>query len=502
MDQQGVVLQFPALKIHSEEYEVMMEAEVICDSGMDRESESIRDGLDEVNEALRSNQSHLDRVNQEIDRLTNHADQLDNMIAVGSGILAGFIDVFWVGEFNFKRGEAWSNEKVNRFVEGVARSKGWKGKNDLKGAISFLEKEFKIPSDSIYSGNAKNITHKSHRLDDLAHHPTLLGLFASILTQFTKKGYFQDRNGEFLSIPVPISIDPKDKTLIGHDLLSKISCGTINWFFHLVSDMSGSNKTAGAGMGIPGPFISLLKEISLIPGISDSGLPQKLYDAFVKQKFDFRSELAVGHEISRQAMPVILNEVIVRSFYLIRRLFLELRESDVESLNWDKILPYKNRTIVRMLTIATGTFTLIDISDAAIRGGIKSGGQAPLFAKEFLLHLNVVGVGRFTVAVSTDVIYGVKKNQNRDERIVLMNERLHLLNAKAFYMEAGMWQAAKQTDRSISEAIMKMQEAKVVSIKAWEANAHSMKQIEKYQDEIEKHNPGLIDEIDDLLKWG
>lgn len=50
-------------------------------------------------------------------------------------------------------------------------------------------------------------------------------------------------------------------------------------------------------------------------------------------KFDLRGELGIGNKIGRQAIPVVANECIVRSFYFIRCLALEIRENDVRSLS-------------------------------------------------------------------------------------------------------------------------------------------------------------------------
>ncbi len=41
----------------------------------------------------------------------------------------------------------------------------------------------------------------------------------------------------------------------------KIAIGAFNWLFHLVSDIDGSNQNAGKGTGIPGPVLSVLKEL-------------------------------------------------------------------------------------------------------------------------------------------------------------------------------------------------------------------------------------------------
>jgi len=197
------------------------------------EKHEIAKGLSEVTDCISTNKHKIENSSKEIERLTNHADGVDYMVAVGSGILAGLIDSFWVGAFDFGSGKAWSNKHVNTFVMKVAKNQGYNG-NRLDGAIKFLEDKFKIASDNIWKGKDAGISAKSHHLDDLAHHPTPIGLFFSVLSQFTKKGYFQ--NGEGASFAIPI--DENVTELVGENIPCKICAGTINWFFHLVSDMS------------------------------------------------------------------------------------------------------------------------------------------------------------------------------------------------------------------------------------------------------------------------
>lgn len=495
--ERGQVMHLPNVKIKNDDVEAEFELEVGITSSNERQQE-INDGLKDVDAHLAFNNKRLEELNKEIDRLTNHADGIDNMVAVASGILAGLVDSFWVGAFSMERGKAWSNEKVNKFVQKVARAKGYEC-NRLEDAIKFLEDNYSIPSDNTWSGKGVGISPSSHRLDDLAHHPTPIGLFFSILTQFTKKAYFQNRHGDFL----PFSIEEDKLELIGHNIPSKIFAGTVNWFFHLVSDMSGTNKTAGKGMGIPGPIVSLLKEASLLPGLNKTDLPQKINDVFVKERFDLRSELAVGHELGRQTVPVIINEVIVRAFYFIRRFIMELKEKkSLAKVNWRNTLPWRNRTIVRMLTIATGTFTLVDLGDAAIRGAMKSGGNTAMFATQFILHVNFVGVGRFAVAIGTDTTMGAKRNKLRNERLGLLSEQLHLMNAKVYYLQANAWIAAETTEQTINETIEMADQAAKFAVEAWEANEKSFKNISTYKKGIEKHNDHLIDDIEDILKWG
>lgn len=491
----------PVLKVFNETIEVEYDFCVVPIETASSElstSEQILAGLSRVESEIQVAQDRVDALEQQIDHLTNHADHIDNLVAVGSGLLAGLIDVLWVGEFDFNRGKAWSNHTINDFVMKAAKVRGYDGER-LDGAIKFLEGRFPVPNDNIWKGKDANISARSHHLDDLAHHPTPIGLFFSILTQFTKKGYFQNGEGTFL----PISIDENGLELIGENIPSKIFCGTVNWFFHLVSDMSGSNKTAGVGMGIPGPIVSLLKELSTIPGLDRTGLPKKLKEVFVKERFDLRAELAVLHEVGHQAAPVLINEVLVCAFYFIRRLVTEVKaKGSFRDIEWKKTLPWKNRTIVRMLTIATGTFVAVDIADAAIRAALKSGGDSATFGAQLLLRVNFVGIGRFVVAVYSDVSMGSQRERLRDERITVLSKQLHWANAKVAYLQADVWQTAKRTDTSLREAEQMMRQSIEMFSHDWEANRDSLDQIDKMRLNIEAKNPGLLHDIQNALKRG
>jgi len=501
---QTQAIDYKCLKVIDGDFEVEFEIEICSDDDLDKVIDDhscygqIKSGLERVDDGISRSQRKVDELNKEIEVLTNQADEIDYIIAVSCGLFSGFIDSLWVGEFDFKRGKDWSNKTVNEFVMEVAKSQGYQGER-LDGAIKFLEDKYKVPSDNVWKGKSVGISAKSHHLDDLSHHPTPIGLFFSILTQFTKTGYFQNSEGVFL----PITIDENGKDLIGSDIPTKIFCGTVNWFFHLVSDMSGSNKTAGVGMGIPGPIVSLLKEFSLIPGLNETGLAKKLKEIFEKDKFDLRSELALAHELSRQAVPVIINEVLVRAFYFISRLHSELKEKKhFQLVEWDNTLPWNNRTIVRMLTIATGVFTTTDLADAAIRARVASCANPKEFASKFILRVNFVGIARFAIALKADITMGIKREGFRNERIRVLSQQLHLFNAKVFYSQADMWLAAESTEQTISEASQLMLKTAQIFAIAWEDNKKSIQSIGEACKKIENKNPGLTDEMLDILKWG
>lgn len=520
----GNMVKSPQIKISRNDFEVDFEIvfgrQLTSDSpeyANLREQDIVR-GLNEVSDSLSSNASHLHKLDKEIDRLTNSADGIDYIVAVGSGVLAGIIDSFWVGEFNLERGTAWSSDKINNFVVKTAQTQGYKG-DDLQGAIRSLENKFHLPSDSNISDFGGGL---QHHLRDFAHHPNLVGLLFSLLTQFTEKVYGTDEKGLFKIINL------RDKTFIGKDIPQKFIFGSVFWFFHLVSDMAGSSSSLGYGTGLPGPLLALAKELSTLPffrnlKVGDNSFSlwiSKLFNGTLLAKrspdgkiidpvrFDLRSELGVVYELGRQAIPVVINECLVRGFYFVRRLAEEIKKKNVRHLNelnrinWDKVKPFRNRTIVRMLAIAAGTFTLIDLSDAAIRGVLKSGGNPANFGKEFLLRVNFVGVGRFSIAVVTDIAMGIKKEKLRDQRMAILSKHIHLMNAKVYYLQADAWIAAETTEKTISEAEKLMEEASIIFLETWKANRESMHNIGNNRHDIEKYNPGLIDDVNYILKGG
>lgn len=430
----------------------------------DKRKVEIYQGISEIDERLNVISTRVDELNSEIDSLTNHADGIDYTVAVASGIIAGIIDSVWVGQFSIDRANEWGNDKVDNFVVNIAQKQGYKG-DDLPGAVKFLEDKFPIAADKATNDFGGGL---HHHLRDFSHHPTPVGLFFSLLTQFTGNVYGTDVAGIFKVVPVDAS------ELIGKNLPEKITFGVVKWFFHMVSDMAGSSTSVGTGnlgTGLPGPLVSFLKEISALPifqNMNEKGYKEfsvwisKLFNGTLlgkrdengkvieAVKFDLRTEIGVAHELGRQAVPVIINECIVRGFYFARRLFTEIKENDIKSvsdlknINWKNTLPFKNRTIVRMLTISTSTFMAFDIADAAIR----SGG----FNAACILRINFIGVGRFAIAIGTDVGMGIKKSKKEKELTKLTSEQLKLMNAKVYYKEADMWIEAESAGKSINEA--------------------------------------------------
>lgn len=351
------------------------------------------------------------------------ADKLDYCVAISSGVIAAAIDIFWVGKISLENAAKWGEKEVNDFVLSVANSKTTYKGDDLQKAIKALEEKYQMAGDQLTNDFGGGYY---HHLRDFSHHPSIVGLIASILMQLTGYGIGTDTAGAFKVFKLP------NDELRGKNFEERIFNGIVVWVFHLISDMAGSNQYAGAGTGIPGPLLSMFKEMSSIPGINkllgvnEKGNSElsvyitKLFDGttFLKKdakgniikdsriKFDLRTEIGLAHELSRQALPVIINECIVRGFYFVRRLFEEIRNNNITSitdlskLEPHNFMPINSRSLTRMISVSSGVFMTIDATEAAISNLIIKKN-----VPGFFLSINYIGIGRFVFACKADSKY-------------------------------------------------------------------------------------------------
>ena len=177
-------------------------------------------------------------------------------------------------------------------------------------------------------------------------------------------------------------------------------------------------------MGIPSPIWSWTNDIIVIK--RKLGIPASEFDKAInelaveifKKGYDARFQTA-------QAIPVFVNEIIVRLFYSIRRLIqyfaITKRENRSFKGMWSSCESFSNATVKRMLTVAHGTFCLADLGDASIRSFAKGGVSFNI--KEYVLRLNVVGVGRFTISLYGEIKRGSKRHYVDEEVYFLRRKR-------------------------------------------------------------------------------
>ena len=385
---------------------------------------SISDALIYSTKEIELIEDRLSETIETIEKLKPNCDKTDYILSVCSGALCGIIDIFLVGDSkNSPINKITDKWYANRIID-FSKMCGYKGDdNSLSKAIKYLEEKFKIPYDqSVGGGIFKELiklTPNNHHFKSLGHNPTILGLFFSILNQF-------DNTSSFASNGQLITLKNSDSSfeLQGNTIISKIYCGFINWIGHLLSDVSGSSSSKGRGMGIPSPFMTWTNDIIV--------LKNKLN--FPVFKFEKSlNEIAMkifekGYDIrfqTTQIIPVLINELIVRFIYSTRRLIKYYSKTEKDNINlsdiWKECNPFSSPDVKRMLTIAHGTFCIIDLSDAFISGCIH--GKGSFNIEKFIMRINIVGIGRFTISVLGELNRNNKINKLEGNKNILLKNK-------------------------------------------------------------------------------
>lgn len=311
-------------------------------------------------------------------------DKYDYLAAVGCGAIAGMIDIFFVGVPTDSKLQGWTDAQVEKTVMHFAKICGWTpraGKeNSVASAIGFLEKKFPVNYDQRHSGDVDGLftmSAKNHHMKSLAHSPDIVGLFFSILNQFTSTSSFL-HNGQL------ITIQTETYELQGHDFISKLFCGVTNWFGHIMSDIAGSSGAVGRGSGVVIPFYELFQLCDF--GSFQVGQDRNTLAVVATKVFQEGYDARFGLTM---AIPVALCELSIKLIWAIKHYFYHKR-------SMLECIPTKRHDDLRiMLIIGDGTLCLMDGVDAAIR----SGGNWV----NFILRLNIVAWYRLVSIVFREV---------------------------------------------------------------------------------------------------
>lgn len=322
---------------------------------------------------------------------TDTCDRYDYLTAVACGAIGGLIDIFLVGSPGDSPLGRWTDQQVDNVVMAFARKMGWnptpKNANNVKSAIGFLEhgrnngkpgdfQGFKVNYDQRKPGDVDDlftIAPKTHHMMSLAHSPDIIGLFFSVLNQFTSTATFI-ANGQL------ITVNTSSFELQGGNFVAKIFCGVANWFGHLMSDVAGSSGSHGRGTGIVMPFYELFG-LCKFGNFGQKDLSEIAMQAFT-EGYDFRFGLA-------QSIPVLTTDLSIRLIWTIRQHFQfgkPLKEC----------IPNATHNSLRvMILFGHGTLCLMDGADAAIR----SGGNWLLF----FMRMNLMAWTRFSALVLKEI---------------------------------------------------------------------------------------------------
>lgn len=305
-------------------------------------------------------------------------DKYDYYASVFSGLVAGMIDVLFVGAPGQSSLGNFTDEQTDNVVKKFASMCGWDPKKEkedsIASAIGFLEKKFPVNYDMPYANFKEHgftMAAKNHHIKSLAHCPDPIGLFFSIIDQFAGTATFIS-NGQI------ISVRTETQELQGGNFIAKLFCGFANWIGHIMSDAAGSSGgrgNSGRGSGVPIPFFEVFLLFNF--GSFQVGKDRQTFAEVMTRVFQDGYDLRFG---AAMAIPVVLNELFLRAFWAIKRHFYH-------ELEWKKCIPsLKYKSLNKMLLIGNAGLCLVDTIDA----GIRSGGNIVTF----ILRLNIVAWGR------------------------------------------------------------------------------------------------------------
>ena len=341
-------------------------------------------------------------------------DKYDYLIAAGCGVIAGLVDIFLVGEPRDSKLQVWTDAQVDKTVMAFAKTCGWTPKagkeNSVASAIGFLEKKFPVNYDQRHTGDVGGLFTmgtKNHHMKSLAHSPDVIGLFFSILNQFTSTSSFL-HDGQL------ITIQTDTFELQGHDFVSKLFCGVTNWFGHLMSDVAGSSGATKRGSGVVIPFFELFQLCDF--GSFQVGKHRNTLATVATKVFQEGYDARFGLTM---AIPVVLCDLSIKLIWAIKHYFYHKRPLL-------ECLPTKRHDDLRiMLIIGDGTLCMMDGADAAIR---SSGNWV-----NFFLRLNIVAWYRLVVLVFREVCIRLGISfpmQKQLDAYIRINEALSLYLAE------------------------------------------------------------------------
>ena len=121
-------------------------------------------------------------VSFEFQKEISKADRLDYIVSACCGVITSSLDILFIKDFSLEDSHNWGKDKTEEFVKAVARLKTDFRGDDLAKAVEALKKAFPIPADELTNDFGGGYW---HHLRDFGHHPTLIGLCFSIISQLT-----------------------------------------------------------------------------------------------------------------------------------------------------------------------------------------------------------------------------------------------------------------------------------------------------------------------------
>ena len=264
-------------------------------------------------------------------------DGWDYAIAGGCGLFAAMLDLLFV-KAPAKPTTNWTKKVDGVFNRGVQQAFNHLLPPDVSKKLSKLTIGGADSStvDQLLGVPSRTLNPMNHRLMSLAHDP-ILGFLFGVLDMRRGTCTVVGNNG--------LKIYPTTGESVDGGLLSLL--GRI--FGHLLSDVNAPSARGNRGMGLPAPFMGILRMFDSLPA-GDSDLGKQIEYMYVNG-YDLRQFVATS-------IPVLIMEVMMRVFYAVKQ--VDQTGSSLGEALIDTMPLKMNPRFRMMLAMAYGTVATVN----------------------------------------------------------------------------------------------------------------------------------------------
>lgn len=281
-------------------------------------------------------------------------DAWDYAIAGCGGLFAAMLDILFV-KAPPKHTMAWTQQ-----VDGVFNQQVQKAFNKFipPELSDILSKKYTIGApdcsmtQDLLGASGAILNPKNHRLKALSHDP-ILGFIFGVRDMMDNKCTVV-HNGIITRYPSSkASVEGSVFQLLGR------------MFGHLLSDVNAPSAQGNRGMGLPAPFMGLLRMLEGIP-VGESNFGKQIEFMYISG-YDFRQFIVTS-------IPVAIMEVLMRVFYIAKQMFV-YKVSFTDAL-MDTIPLKMNPRFRMMLALSYGTSSAVNAGKMYITGNILNASYA------------------------------------------------------------------------------------------------------------------------------
>ena len=333
-------------------------------------------------------------------------------VAAASGVLTGALSFVKLSEEQLRTVNEWKEKTWKPIVIYAAELIGCK-KKDYKAASKYLVNQ-------AVRRIKKDETAKEY-MTLLSAHPSMAGLVFSLISQFAEKACYINDGGELSFNKFP------KYHFIGNTNGEKIVAAVMYWLFELAANQAESKRNLIDNLGLSGELLKKIKAFVNIPFLQkipeNRDQAEEMFSNWLRNvisgaelESDEESEntklvvrlMKTALNLGSDAFPVLVNECVVRSLYMLIRICDVVQTEQITSIEElrevpaAEVFPADDRLLSGMCLSASASFVTVNLSVAALKAiaAAKTGDRE--FLSAFLAELNIPAVGRLIFACVKD----------------------------------------------------------------------------------------------------